>query len=89
MNRPSGSDSFEVLTLELTLGNGSGTDFQASQCIPIQAATLALPLTLGVVIALITLSTSVNVLQSFIGRNAFLVETLLCSVKRAECTENI
>ena len=34
----------------VTFGNGSGTDFQASQCIPIQAATLALPLTLGVVI---------------------------------------
>ena len=26
--------SFEVLTLRLTLGNGSGTDFEASQCIP-------------------------------------------------------
>ena len=27
MNRPSGSGSFEILTLGLTLGNGSGTDF--------------------------------------------------------------
>ena len=27
--------SFETLTLGLTLGNGSGTDFGASQCIPI------------------------------------------------------
>ena len=36
MNTPSGSGSgtFEVLTLGLTLGNGSGTDFGASQCIP-------------------------------------------------------
>ena len=33
MNRPSGSGSFEVLTLGLTLRNGSGTDFGASQCI--------------------------------------------------------
>ena len=38
MNTPSGKqqvagDSFEVLTLELTLENGSGTDFQASQTI--------------------------------------------------------
>ena len=50
--RGSGSGSFEVLTLGLTLGNGSGTDFQASQCIPIQAAMIlsTLPLALGVFI---------------------------------------
>ena len=38
------------------LGNGSGTDFQVSQCIPMEAATLAstlpLPLPLGVFIPL-------------------------------------
>ena len=56
MNTPSGSGSFEVLALGLTLGNGSGTDFQASQCIPIQVATLVsmlpLLLPLGVFIPL-------------------------------------
>ena len=36
MNTPSVSvsSSFEVLTLGLTVGNVSGTDFGASQCIP-------------------------------------------------------
>ena len=42
------------------LGNGSGTDFQASQCIPIQAATLVFPLTLGLFIPLVLLSLSVK-----------------------------
>ena len=46
----SGSGSFEVLTLGLTLGNGSGTDFQVSQCIPMEAATLASTLPLGLFI---------------------------------------
>ena len=32
--RQASSGSFEVLTLGLTLGNGSGTNFGASQCIP-------------------------------------------------------
>ena len=31
----SGSGSFEVLMLDLTIGNGSGTDFGTSQCIPV------------------------------------------------------
>ena len=45
INTPSGS--FEVLTLGLMLGNGSGTDFGASQCIPMGPCRL----TLGVLIA--------------------------------------
>ena len=46
MNRPSGSGSgsFEVLTV----GNGSGTHFGASQCIPMGPCRL----TLGVIIPL-------------------------------------
>ena len=32
--RQASSGSFEVLTLVMTLGNGSGTHFEASQCIP-------------------------------------------------------
>ena len=48
MPTPSVSGSFEVLTLGLTLGNGSGTDFGASQCIPMGPCRL----TLGVFIPL-------------------------------------
>ena len=50
MNRPSGSGSFEVLTLGLTLGNGSRTDFGASQCIPMGSCRCRCRLTLGVFI---------------------------------------
>ena len=49
------SGSFEVLTLAMTLGNGSRTHFGASQCIPIGPChlthRLTLHLPLGVVIA--------------------------------------
>ena len=41
---------FEVLTLGLTIGNGSRTDFQASQCIPMGPCRCRL--TLGVFIPL-------------------------------------
>ena len=47
------SGSFEVLTLGLTLGNGSGTNFGASQCIPewdLAAAADSCRLMLGVFI---------------------------------------
>ena len=37
--RQASSGSFEVLTLAMTLGNGSGTHFGASQCIPMGLAT--------------------------------------------------
>ena len=46
----SGSGSFEVLTLGLTLGNGSLTDSGASQCIPIGPCRCRL--TIGVFIPL-------------------------------------
>ena len=46
------SGSFEVLTLGLTLGNGSGTDFGASQCIPIGPWHCRCRLTLGVFAAI-------------------------------------
>ena len=52
----SGSGSFEVLPLAMTLGNGSGTDFGASQCIPMGPCCLThrlpLHLTLSVVMPL-------------------------------------
>ena len=44
---------FEVLTLGLMLGYGSGTDFQASQGIPMGPCRLTRRLTLGVFIPLI------------------------------------
>ena len=45
---------FEVVTLGLTLGNGYGTDFQASQCIPMGPCCCRLTrrLTFGVFIPL-------------------------------------
>ena len=52
---PTPSVSFEVLTLGLTLGNGSGTDFGASQCIPMGPCRCRL--TLGVFIKLENRST--------------------------------
>ena len=58
MNTPSvsGSSSFEVLLLAMMLGNGSGTDFGASQCIPMGpyhlTRRLMLRLTLSVVMPL-------------------------------------
>ena len=36
------SGSFEVLTLAMMLGNGSGTHFGASQCIPMGLCRLTL-----------------------------------------------
>ena len=50
MPTPSVSGSFKVLTLGLTLGNGSGTDFGASQWIPMGPCRCRL--TLGVFIPL-------------------------------------
>ena len=46
------SGSFEVLTLGLTLGNGSGTNFGESQCIPMGPCRLTRRLTLSVVMPL-------------------------------------
>ena len=46
---------FEVLTLGLTLGKGSGSNFKVSQSIPIQAVMLtmlSLPMSLGVFVPL-------------------------------------
>ena len=54
----SGSGSFEVLPLAMMLGNGSGTDFGASQCIPMGPCRL----TLGVVMPLMNVRN--NLLQS-------------------------
>ena len=47
------SGSFEVLTLAMMLGNGSGTHFGASQCIPMGLCRLSRCLTLGVVMPLV------------------------------------
>ena len=49
MNTPSvsGSGSFQVLPLAMMLGNGSVTDFGASQCIPMGPCCLTRRLTLG------------------------------------------
>ena len=52
-----GQWQFEVLTLGLTLGNGSGTYFQASQCIPMGPCRCPCRLTLGVFIPLVILNT--------------------------------
>ena len=54
MNTPSvsGSGSFEALPLAMMLGNGSGTYFGVSQCIPMGPCRLTLRLTLGVVMPL-------------------------------------
>ena len=49
----SGSGSFEVLTLGLTLDNGSGTDFGASQSIPMGPCRCHCRLTLGVFMPLV------------------------------------
>ena len=51
VKRQASSGSFEVMTLGLTLENGSGTDFGASQCIPMGPCHLTRRLTLGVVMS--------------------------------------
>ena len=51
VKRQASSGSFEVLTLAMMLGNGSGTHFGASQCIPMGHCRLTLRLPLGVAIA--------------------------------------
>ena len=58
MNTPSvsGSGSFEVLLLAMMLGNGSGTHFGASQCIPMGPCRCRCHLTLSVVMLVMLLT---------------------------------
>ena len=51
VKRQASSGSFEVLTLAMTLGNGSGTHFGALQCIRMGPCRLKCRLTLGVVMS--------------------------------------
>ena len=62
------SGSFEVLMLVMMLGNGSGTHFGASQCIPMGSCRLTRRLTLGVVMPLIWSAEFVNNVTSCKGR---------------------
>ena len=77
MNTPSvrGSGSFEVLLLAMTLGNGSGTHFGASQCIPIGPCRLTRHLTLSVVMPLAGIAIAFHRMVMVTGRDVDLNPT--------------
>ena len=77
MNTP--SISFELLPLAMMLRNGSGTDFGASQCIPMGPCRLTqclmLHLTLGVVMPLVGMNQHYGMLQ-------YSADILYCHIQR-------